>query len=150
MATDDIQGLDFGFSNDPIPEQKKSRRERRQERSDPSPRGPGRPSNASVKKEVRDEIEAFIALMNVPVALRDPVCGGAVMQQREAIADALAEIAMRNPAVLKFLRSGGDIMVYMKLVTALSPVVMTVYQHHFAGHEQEEERYEQPGASFLA
>lgn len=143
MATDIMPEFTFGLSNDPIPEEKKSRRERRQEKSDPSPRGPGRPSNASVKKEVRDEIEAFIALMNVPLIMRDPVCGGKIMDQRIAIADALSEIAMHNPALLKFLRSGGDIMMYMKLITALSPVAMTVYEHHFSGHNQEEEaRYE--------
>jgi hypothetical protein len=35
------------------------------------------------------------------------------------------------------LRSGGDIMMYLKLATALSPVIMQVYGHHIspARHE---------------
>jgi hypothetical protein len=142
MATDLMDGITFGMTNDPIPNEKLSRSQRRkQTRDDPSPRGPGRPSNNAIKKEVRDEIDAFIALMAVPIVMRDPTCGGVLMQQREQIAEALSEIAMKNPALLKFLRSGGDVMMYFKLVTALSPVAVTVYQHHFTSenHEQDGE-----------
>ncbi len=147
---DSLKDLDFNYSNDPLPTEKKpSRSERRNSRQDPAPKGPGRPSNKTVQNEVRDEIDAFIALMAVPIVMRDPHCGGVVMQQRTQIADALSEIAMHNPAMLKFLRSGGDIMMYFKLVTALSPIAVTVYQHHFTSEEAEEESDNEFGSSFL-
>ena len=91
----------------------------------------GRPSNRSIQQEIRDEIQAVIALLAMPWSLADPYCAGSLIDQSDAIAESLAEIAMKNPKLLEFMRKGGDVMVYFKLMAALSPVAKSVYEHHF-------------------
>ena len=146
MADDEFADLEAGYTNDPIPTEEPKKRRIRDRSARNTGKPVGRPSTASAKTEVRQQIDAFIALMAVPIVMRDPHCGSVLMQQRSDIAEALSEIAMKNPALLKMLNSGGDIMMYFKLVTALSPIAITVYQHHFVKKE-EEVKY---GESFVA
>lgn len=134
MTTTFEDRLKFDLSQDPIPSQQKQSRKQRTE----TKRGPGRPSNTNVKKEIKDEVEALILLMSLPVAMRDPECAGVLVQQSADIADAVAAIAMKNDALRRMIMSGGDAMMYVKLATALAPVGLQVYHHHFVKTEEVE------------
>lgn len=125
----------FNLDADPTPDKDKPSRRQKAE----SKRGPGRPPNTSIRKQIVDEVNAMILLIGVPVSMRDPHCGGALVQQANDIAEALADIAMKNDALRRILLSGGDAMMYFKLATALMPVGVTVYQHHFVKAESESE-----------
>lgn len=129
MAAVDLSGIDIVYSDDPRP------------KSPPRKSAPtsSRKTPNGIKTEIREEVEAFIALMAVPIVMRDPTCGGSLMQQREAIADALAEIAMTNDTMLRLLQSGGTAMLWLKLVTAVSPVAVTVYHHHVVREVESDE-----------
>jgi hypothetical protein len=135
---DEFEVLDMKLDSDPLPlesPRKAARTNSRTQKSTPSKpnSGPRTPNRTDTKKE----IQALIALMAMPVAMRDPICGGAVIEQSNAVAEALTDIAMQNEKLMKLLTSGGDVMMYLKLAMALSPIAQTVYGHHFVRHEEE-------------
>jgi hypothetical protein len=67
--------------------------------------------------------------------MRDEVCGPALLNQAESIADAIADIVIDHEKAIKFLQSGGSMMKYVKLLMALQPVALTVRAHHFGSGE---------------
>ena len=84
---------------------------------------------------VRDDIHAKIDFaLELPGRLwqaRDPVCGGAFIDQRPEISRSLAEIACRSPALAAwFAGSASGFMVYLDLGAALWPVSVAVMAHH--------------------
>jgi hypothetical protein len=107
--------------------------------SDKPPKNPtgkkrGRPPGSTVarakKSEAKDMVKGTMLLVLLPISAKDPICGGAFVNQADEIADAVAEIAMRNPKFMDFLMSGGDAMIYLKLAMALTPALRTVLEHH--------------------
>lgn len=142
----ETEPLHFEMSSDPVPGTKPSRRQKSASRR-------GRPTNESKKDatrtEVKKQVEALIALIGVPLSMRDPYCGGVLVGQRHEIGDALADIAMDNDRLMAILMSGGDVMKYMKLITALSPVGITIYQHHFMKTEGDEDTDHSTGADIV-
>ena len=96
-------------------------------------RGRGAPRKVSVT--VRSDISSKISLvLEVPGRVwqaRDPVCGGAFIEARPSIADALTEIVCGSPDLVAwFTGSGGQFMLWFNLVMACWPVAMTAAAHH--------------------
>lgn len=129
----DASSLDEGAAGDELP-------------ADPAPsrtsggkrRARTRGARAAARKTTRQEQDqvrdALTMLLTVPMwagQMKDPVCGGSVMENRDAIINSLVPIACRHPAALAFL-TGSDApwMEYLALMTALKPVIQTVWGHH--------------------
>jgi hypothetical protein len=132
----DFDSITFELDKDPAPNSGKS--------GNTKPRR-GRPPNSARKpaleKELTDELTMFIQLASAPLILRDPVCAGAVQENAGEIAAATAAILIDHKRAVAFLQSGGSMMKYIKLVMALSPVVLTVRAHHFAGEMENANGY---------
>lgn len=125
--------LDIGdFDSDPKPDSKR----KTGDKPDRPPRGrpPGRPSKASIEKELKDQLTMFLQLGGGMIAMRDE-CGMVVSNQAEDISDALVDIIKDNERMMAFLMSGGDMMKYIKLAMALGPVARAVKDHHFSREE---------------
>lgn len=111
---------------DPAPSRTSGRRRSRTRAS--------RNAQKATRQEADQVRDALTMLLTVPMwagQMKDPICGGAVMAEREAIIKSLVPIACRHPAALAFL-TGSDApwMEYLALMTALKPVVQTVWGHH--------------------
>lgn len=131
---DDLSEL-TGAPGDPVPA------EADQLAPDPQPSrrgsGKGRRTRAAgtTSKGERDQVrDALTMLYSLPawgVRLKDPHCGGALLDERDAIIKTLVPIVCRNPAMVAFL-TGVDApwMDYLALAQALSPVASTVWSHH--------------------
>ncbi len=93
---------------------------------------------AAQKRAVADALEMMITLPAGVVAMKDPVCGGAVLEHCDNIVKKLTPIVCRNPAMVEWFTTGAGYLDWFGLATALSPVVMTVWSHHVSRpHEQE-------------
>lgn len=124
----DLQITPLDEPNDPTPV--KSQRSTLALKSKPDRKPIGRPSKKSKEDELADEVQAFIGLVMAPIGLKDPVCGMAWVENSKAISEAVAAIAIDNPTIVKWLSSGGDIMKWFKLATALSIPVQVTFDHH--------------------
>lgn len=91
---------------------------------------------AANKRKVKDILVMMITLPGGALAMRDPVCGGALVRQADPIADALVPIIARNPAMLRWFLEGGGWMDYMALLMALQPVGAAVWGHHVTGSQR--------------
>jgi len=116
---------------------------------DPPPRhvtpGPqrGRPraghgsGKIRVTATVRRDIEAKLGLMlMVPGriwASRDPLCGGAFIESEPEIRAAAVELICQSADLVAFFEgAGGGFMLWLNLMVACQPVLMTVWAHHIA------------------
>lgn len=110
---------------DPQPSRRGGKRGRRTPRA-----ASGKPSKAEVD-QVRDALTVLYSPLAWGVTLKDPHCGGALMEQQEKVVAAMTRIACRNPAMLAFFTSTEkpwwD---YVLLAQALAPVGKVVWQHH--------------------
>lgn len=86
--------------------------------------------SVKVKKEIKDTLTLMITLPGGVLNMRDPHCGGILVMQAEAIADALVPIICRNPTMYAYFTAGGNSMDYFTLLMALMPVAQTFIQHH--------------------
>jgi hypothetical protein len=113
--------------------------------------GPARPGPAprpTVTNKLRRDIQAKVSM---PLEIggrvwqaRDPVCGGTFVEQRPEIADALTDIICQSADLIDFFTGpAGGFMVYLKLASALWPVIELVLTHHILGHGHGQA--EQPG-----
>lgn len=81
--------------------------------------------------QVRDALTMLYTLPAWGLSMRDAHCGGALMDQRDAIVGALAPIVCRNPAMLAFFTAANaPWMDYLALFQALMPVAQTIWGHH--------------------
>lgn len=94
------------------------------------------------RKAVKD---GWITLLTVPgglLSLRDPLCGGAVLDQVDQLAEALTKVTARNPAMLAwFVGDAAPFMDWLAVAMALRPVATTVWAHHVShsiGGEEEQ------------
>ena len=127
---DDASALDAEAGDelpaDPAPSRTSGRRRSRSRAS--------RTAQKATRQEQDQVRDALTMLLTVPMwagQMKDPVCGGKIMEEREAIIKSLVPIACRHPAALAFL-TGSDApwMEYLALMTALKPVIQTVWGHH--------------------
>ena len=88
-------------------------------------------ATAAEKNQIRDALTMLYTLPAFGLRMRDPHCGGALMDQRDAIVDALVPIVARNPAMVAFFTaSNAPWMEYLALFQALLPVGQMVWGHH--------------------
>lgn len=81
--------------------------------------------------QVRDALTMLYTLPAWGLRIRDPHCGGTLMDQRDAIIDALVPIVCRNPAMLTFFTAANaPWMEYLALFQALLPVGQGIWGHH--------------------
>jgi hypothetical protein len=109
----------------------------------PIPRG-GKPRRGRqqakpqrVTAAIRGDIEAKLGLMlTIPGnvwAIRDPVCGGTFMQSEPRIRAATLELVLQSPDLIQFfIGAGGGFMLWLNLLTACQPVLVTIWAHHVA------------------
>lgn len=102
----------------------------------PSPK-----TTAGQRKTVKD---AWSVLLGAPaglIAIKDPICGGAAVDQVDALAAALTKVTCRNPAMLAwFVGDAAPWMDWLAVVMAVRPIVSTVWGHHVShslGQEDE-------------
>lgn len=125
-ALDQESGEGDQLPADPAPSRTSGRRRSRSRAS--------RNAQKATRQEQDQVRDALTMLLTVPMwagQMKDPVCGGKIMEEREAIIKSLVPIACRHPAALAFL-TGSDApwMEYLALMTALKPVIQTVWGHH--------------------
>jgi len=97
-----------------------------------SPTSPAsrRPVSAAVKRRVTDELEAYAKMAALAWSIRDEHCGPILNEQSRAIAESLAELIARNPALVRWVETSGVVGDWMKLWMAIAPVVSAVRAHH--------------------
>jgi hypothetical protein len=95
-----------------------------------STRAPRKPAAASVRKQVADELHAYISLAAMTWSLRDPHCGGVLDDNARKMADALAELIARNPKLVEWIHTSGLVGDWMKLFMVFTPLVSAIRDHH--------------------
>ncbi len=130
------------LSQDPPPDTAQAPRKRPRQATTSGPVTP------ALKRRIAAELEAYIELAAIPLVMQDETCGGALHEQAEPIAKAIAQILARYPEIAhKFLATGliGD---WLKLLLAIKPVGQAMWKHHVVKPpEQEGETGEQPDYS---
>ena len=108
----------------------------------------------AVQNQVADALTMMITLPAGVLALRDPVCGSAILDQADEVVAKLVPIVCRNPAMLRWFTEGAGYMDFFALATAVFPIAKTIWSHHVThtiGMDEEEDggedfnRYVAPG-----
>lgn len=89
-----------------------------------------RPVSAAARKRVTDEIDAYIKMAALAWSIRDQHCGPVLNDQSRAIAESLAELISRNPALVQWVETSGVLTDWAKLAMAVGPVVSAFRAHH--------------------
>jgi len=94
-------------------------------------------SQRRVTVNVKRDIEAKLGMMLlVPGKVweaRDPVCGAQFVASVPDIRAAAVELICQSPDLIEFfMGAGGGFMLWLNLLVACQPVVMTVWMHHIA------------------
>lgn len=119
---DDLSGLD---ESDLLPADPPAAR-----RTAKTPRKvPAKPTKA-VQNQVADALTMMITLPAGVLAFRDPICGGAVLEQADEVVAKLVPIVCRNPAMLRWFTEGAGYLDFFALATAVFPIARTVWAHH--------------------
>lgn len=87
---------------------------------------------AAQLEDVEGGLLVYLQMSGTALALRDPVCGGALVQQAPAIAKALLQLAKENDRVRKWLLRSVGASGWLGVGMAAWPFLMTVYAHHIA------------------
>ena len=112
------------------PDPQPSRRNRKGRRNGRAAAASTRATKAE-QDQVRDALTMLYTLPAWGLQLKDPHCGGALMEQRDAIIKSLVPIVCRNPAMLAFFTAANaPWMEYLALGQALAPVAKTIWSHH--------------------
>jgi hypothetical protein len=83
------------------------------------------------RDQVRDALTMLYTLPAWGLTMKDPHCGGVLMQQRDDIIKSLVPIVCRNPGMLAFFTAANaPWMDYLALMQALLPVGQAVWGHH--------------------
>lgn len=96
----------------------------------------GRPTN--LEKQVAEELTMYAELVAAVWAVRDPVCGGAAVEQAPQIAAAIARILRRYPQLMARMHASGQVGDWIALGMACAPVGKAVWAHHIADHGEED------------
>ncbi len=133
QVPDDASTLTGGAGEGPEPEDGLApdpRPSRRTKRNRRAPAARARVGKAE-SDQVRDALTMLYTLPAWGAKLKDPHCGGALLDQRDDIVKALVPIVCRNPAMLAFFTAANaPWMDYLALAQALLPVGQTIWAHH--------------------
>lgn len=119
--TDDIQG---DLTPDPAPS--KAARSGRSGENKPAPKR----VSPAVRKQLADEIEAYLLLGSGAWSMRDPYCGEVLEKQAREISVRLAAILGKNAQIVQWLHTSGVIGEWVALALAIKPVVEAIRDHH--------------------
>lgn len=128
---DDFEQLEFDgepFDQDPTPDETAPERNRKVSLKpvpSPAPR-----VTAKVRKEIAEEIAAYLEVVALTWSLRDEPCASALSDASQNIADKLTNILAKNPRLLTLFRQAGFIGDWVQLYIAAKPVVEAIYRHH--------------------
>jgi hypothetical protein len=89
-----------------------------------------KPATATVRKQVADELHAYLEMAAMTWALRDEHCGGALSDASREIAERLADIVSTNPQLVEWLHTSGLVGNWIALLMACKPVLSAVRAHH--------------------
>lgn len=113
-----------GFTPDPVPAPRRG--------SDPlAPKTYGRVT-ATMQKKIAEQISMYIDLLAMPLAVRDPLCGGALSDQAEALGKAFAKILAKYPEAAHKMLAGGVLGDWLAVLMAAQPIATAVWSHHIA------------------
>jgi hypothetical protein len=101
---------------------------------------------AAQKRAVADALEMMITLPAGIVAMKDPVCGGAVLEHCDNVVKKLTPIVCRNPGLVEWFTTGAGYMDWFGLLMALYPIGATVLAHHVVRPQGQEESDAHAGA----
>lgn len=85
---------------------------------------------AAVRKDIRAKIGFMIGMPAGMLAMTDEICGGALSANAGPIADALTDIVVDSPDLVRWFSGGSGYLKWLGLMTALQPVGVAVWQHH--------------------
>lgn len=94
------------------------------------------PSTPTIRitKKVRDDVEGKVGLLlgmlTMPLAMRDPICGGALADNADNIASKLVPIVCKSPELVQWFTKKGTFLLWMELFMACWPVLQAIGQHH--------------------
>lgn len=105
---------------------------------DPEPSGIDAPKYSPpplrITKKVREDVEgklAFIfAMTGTMASVADPVCGGAFVDNADNVAKKMAPIICKSPDMVAKITKSGDMMLYVDLLWACWPILITIAGHH--------------------
>lgn len=117
-------------AGDELPQDARPARSRARGRSASGASQPPARVTAAQRRAVHDALEMMITLPAGVAALRDPVCGGALVEQADAIVEKLTPIVCRNAGMLAWFTEGAGYLDWLGLATALWPVGRTFWAHH--------------------
>lgn len=101
---------------------------------------PARPAvSAAAKKKVTLELDAYIKMAALAWSIKDQHCGPVLNEQSRAIAESIAELISRNPALVQWVETSGMLTDWAKLAMAIGPVVSAFRQHHIVRSVQDDE-----------
>lgn len=84
--------------------------------------------------EQRVDVEAILELFFQPLltglAMRDPYCGGELLEHWDRIREKSLPLIARSPAVVEWMTKAGGAMDWLAFAAALQPVATAVWRHH--------------------
>lgn len=98
-----------------------------------TPRAPRQPTAAATVRAIRDEIEVYLLMVAGAGAMRCAPCGAVAEEQVPKVADKLAAIIARNPALVAKFSTGTLLADIFGLMMAVLPVAKAVAAHHGPG-----------------
>jgi hypothetical protein len=123
-------GKDADFEPDPVPG--KPARSSRSAASSPAARPAPKKVTPAIKKQLADEIEAYLLLGSGAWSMRDPYCGEVLERQAREIALRLAAILGKNAQIVAWLHTTGVIGEWVSLALAIQPVLTAIKDHHIS------------------
>lgn len=105
-----------------------------------------------ITKRVKDDIEGKVGLLLgmlvMPIALRDPVCGGALSDNAENIASKMVPLVCKSPELVQWFTKRGNFVLWLDLFMAFMPVFQTVAQHHLMNPNKGQANYDAQAPDF--
>jgi hypothetical protein len=91
---------------------------------------PAKKATAQEKRQIRDALSMMMLTLGGGMAFRDPVCGGAITEHADNIAEKAVPLIARNPAWVEWFCGSTGFLDILGLLIALRPVGATVWSHH--------------------
>lgn len=106
---------------------------------------------AAVRGDIEGKLGIMLEMPGRVWAVRDPLCGGAFLEQSPQIRAAAVDLILMSPDLVAwFTGVGGGFMAWFNLAAACWPVLMVIYAHHIAHSLEAPEGQQQPAAQYAA
>lgn len=92
------------------------------------------PPPREIPQDVKEDIEGSIGLVGMavlpPIMKADPVCGGALVESWDKVAEACVPLICRSERVVSWMTGAGGLRDWLGLALALKPVGSAIIAHH--------------------